>query len=121
MKNIRTTLNNLTTSANKEQQERIACLLQAITNLENNDTDAAAAFVQLADYHNDYEIISADTLTDIVRGLDDVQSMVHMLSDISGSACAYKLDGYGWAVDINADDLALYIEEMANELAADIN
>lgn len=121
MKNIKTTLNNLTTSANREQNERIAYLLQAITNLENSDINAAAFYVQSADYENNYDIISDEALADMVKNMDELSSMIKMLADVNSHAGHYKLDGYGWAVDINADDLALYVEEMANELATEIN
>ena len=121
MKNIKTTLNNLTTSANKEQQERIAYLLRAITNLENDDINTAAAFVNAADYDHDYYIIGADELADMVRGMDELPTMINMIGDLKNLSGFYRLDGYGWAVDIDADDLALYIDDIANDIANDIN
>ena len=121
MKNIETTLNKLAESANSEQTERIGYLLQAITNLENKDSDAAAAFVKLADSDNNYNIITADELAEMVRGMDNLPFMIQMIGDLKDFAWYFRLDGYGWAVDIEADDLAIYIEELAEELADEIN
>ena len=120
MKNIKTTLNNLTTSANKEQQERIAYLLRAITNLENDDINTAASFVQLADCDNKHNIISAEDLANMVRGLGDIGYMLRLLSDVKHTAEHYRLNGYGWALNIDADVLKLYVMELTDDVQFEI-
>ena len=121
MKNIKTTLNKLAESANSEQTERVGYLLQAITNLENKNSDAAAAFVKLADHDNNYNIITDDELAEIVRGMDAPPFMVKMIGCLKNSVKCCRIDGYGWTADIGDDDLAIYIEELAEELANEIN
>ena len=121
MKNIRTTLNKLTAVANSEQTERIEYILQAMDNMENNDLEGAAAFVKLADHDNNYNIITDDEMTEIVRGMDAPPFIVKMIGDLKNSVRCCRIDGYGWTADIGDADLAIYIEELAEELANEIN
>jgi len=113
-------LDKLTRYNNPQQWERVSNLIEAIKFLENDDIDEAAACVSFADFDGNRDIISADTLIDVVKNFDDIKEMIWMLDDIKGYSNYYRIDGYGWAQEITAEHLANEIEELTNELFEEI-